>query len=647
MRSFLRTLRGAPKYFKDPALSRKMALIPVLAWIGLGGDALSSSSYGPQEAYLTLLGHTYLALALAAAIAFTVLVISYTYTRVIEHFPNGGGGYLVAHQMLGERVGAVSGSALFVDYVLCITVSVASCADALFSYLPTEMHTLKVPFACFLVLFMMALNIRGIKESITVLAPIFLFFIFTHLVLFGAGFIRYGSQIPKMAAEFQTGMGHDLSTIGGFGVLLLFLRAYSFGGGTYTGIEAVSNGMPNIREPKVENGKKTMIYIAASLALTVGALLVCYILANIRPVAGKTLNAVLADAVFSGWPLGSSISFVTLLSEALLLMVGSQTGFASGPQIMSNMAVDSWFPHQFAHLSVRLTMINGVLLMGIGSILLIVYTRGAISTLVVMFSINVFITFTLTQLGMLRLYWRNRGKIRRWRWYLSAHGVGLALCGTVLVITSLEKFALGGWLTYLVTAAVIGFCFLVHGHYQGVRNALRETDGILRTVSFPDTRNTSPPDPEQPTAVHLVYGYNGLGVHTLLVMSKLFPNLYKNVIFVSVAVIDSGTFKGVDSVNKLEESTREFLGKYVDLAQRMGFASDCRMATSTDIVESLADLCKYYHARFPDTTVFSGQLVFSRDRIYHRLLHNSTAFTVQRRLLHDEIAMVILPMRVG
>src|SRR5512137_3026690 len=141
-RKLKRTIIGKPRDIKDPSLFHKLALIPILAWVGLGADGLSSASYGPEEAFRTLGQHTYLAIGLALATAFTVFIISYAYSRIIEHFPGGGGGYIVATHTLGEKAGVVSGSALLVDYVLTITVSITSCGDALFSFIPLEHHWL-------------------------------------------------------------------------------------------------------------------------------------------------------------------------------------------------------------------------------------------------------------------------------------------------------------------------------------------------------------------------------------------------------------------------------------------------------------------------------------------------------------------------
>lgn len=642
----VRTVFGTPKYLKDPHLFHKMSLIPVLAWIGLGADGLSSSAYGPEEAFRALGEHTYLAVLLGLTTALTVFIISYAYSRIIEHFPHGGGGYIVATHMLGEKAGVVSGSALLVDYVLTITVSIASCVDALFSYVPHHFHQYKVAFACFLALVLIVLNIRGVKESITVMAPIFITFVVTHVLMLLDGIVTHTERIVPLADDFHNGLHHDFSTIGLFGIMMLFLRAYSLGGGTYTGIEAVSNGLQIMREPRVQTGKRTMIYMATSLAFTAGVLFLCYSLVGVKPVEGKTLNAVLANGLFADWPMGGLIAFVTIFSEGALLLVAAQTGFVDGPRVMANMAVDSWFPHRFAALSVRLTMRNGIVLMGAAAIALLVYTKGSVSALVVMYSINVFVTFSLSQLGMSRFFIQRRKEDPKWLQHLAVHLVGLVLCVTILVITTVEKFAEGGWLTLLITSVVIGLCYLIKGHYVRVRQGMKDLDETLLDFPTHGPANESPLQKHEPTAIQLVSGYSGFGVHTLLSIITTFPKTYKNVIFVSVAMIDSGSFKGAEEIEALEQSVKAGLEKYVDLARRLGFAAGYRMETATDVVEGAVDLCQKLAEEYPRSTVFTGQLTFRLEKFYHKMLHNETAFAIQRRLQWDGLTTVILPIRV-
>lgn len=640
-----RRLFGAPRSLKDAALFHKMALIPVLAWIGLGADGLSSSSYGPEEAFKALGSHTYLSLVLAGATAFTVFVISYAYSRIIEQFPHGGGGYIVATHMLGEKFGVISGSALLIDYVLTITVSIASCADAIFSFLPREVHHFKLPFAAFLIILLIVLNIRGVKESIAVLAPIFITFILTHILMLFDGLYTHRGQFGALFSGFNTSLRYDLSTIGVWGVAALLLRAYSLGGGTYTGIEATSNGLQIMREPRVQTGKRTMAYMAVSLALTAGILFVSYPLVGVGPVEGRTLNAVLADALFRDWQGGGTISFITIFSEGALLLLAAQTGFVDGPRVMANMAIDSWFPHRFSALSERLSMQNGIVLMGLAALGILFYTNGSVSSLVVMYSINVFITFSLSQLGMSLFFIRHREKAPKWLQHLTVHAVGFVLCATILVITSFEKFLEGGWLTILITSLVIAMCYLIKSHYRKVARGTAQLDEILMNLPVFGPVNDQPLNQKDMTAVILVSGYNGFGIHTLLSTATNFHQV-KNIVFASIAVIDSGSFKGAQEMEALQASVRESLRKYVALARKLGFPADYRMETGTDVVESAETLCAEISKEFPRSIVFTGQLTFRLEKFYHRLLHNETAFAIQRRLQWRGITTVILPIRV-
>jgi amino acid transporter len=448
---------GKPRRLDDPQVFHNVSLIAFLAWVGLGADGLSSSAYGPDEAFRALGEHTHLAVALAAATAFTVFIISYAYSRIIEHFPFGGGGYVVATKLLGKRFGVVSGAALLVDYVLTITVSIAGGADALWSFLPLSMAHAKLPAEFAVICLLVVMNLRGVRESVTILAPIFLLFILTHAILLICAIGGHVTELPAVAHEVHTGFQHGLLTLGFAGTVALFFRAYSLGGGTYTGIEAVSNGLAIMREPRVETAKRTMVYMATSLALTAGGILLAYLLVHASPEEGRTMNAVLLDRVAGGWTffgfgVGPTFVIVSLVAEGALLFVAAQTGFIDGPRVMANMATDSWLPHRFSSLSERLTMQEGVLLIGAAALGTLFYTQGDITMLVTMYSINVFLTFSLSEMGMCRFWVRERATHPDWKRHIPIHIIGLILCLSILTITVYEKAAQGGWVTLVVTA---------------------------------------------------------------------------------------------------------------------------------------------------------------------------------------------------
>jgi hypothetical protein len=485
--------------------------------------------------------------------------------------------------------------------------------------------------------------------------PIFLVFVATHFTLISYGLIAHFTGLPEVLRSAGAEARRSSSVLGFFPTLFILLRAYSLGGGTYTGIEAVSNGVQILREPRVHNAKKTMLYMALSLAFTAGGILFCYMLIHAAPIPGKTLNWVLAERLFGPWKLGSisigmPLVVVTMVSEGALLFVAAQTGFIDGPRILANMAVDSWVPHRFSQLSDRLVTNNGIFLMGLGAVAVLLYSRGASDLLVLMYSINVFLTFTLTELGMAR-HWIREGRADsshfHWRRNLAIHGTGLMMCLSILIVSVVEKFTEGGWLTVVVTSSFVAVALAIKRHYLGVREQLRRLDETL--LNIPVREHGKPEEGlphDEPVAVILVNGFSGIGVHTVLSIQSLFPHQYKNYLFVSVGVIDSAHFKGHDALEALQTQTVEDLKKYVAFARQLGFGADYRFSIGTEAVDQVVALCEAIRREFPRSIFYLGQLVFEHDRFYYRILHNETAFAIQRRLQFAGLQAVVLPIRV-
>jgi hypothetical protein len=654
-----RLVLGPPKDVEEPHAFHKLSLIAFLAWVGLGADGLSSSAYGPEETFRQLGEHRGLAVFLAFAMIATVAIISYGYSRIIEQFPSGGGGYLVASKVLGGAAGVTAGSALLVDYVLTITISIAAGADAIFSFLPADWHVYELPVSFGGVAVLTLMNLRGVKESVTAIAPIFALFIATHAVLLLVAIGGHIPELPAVTGEVRGQVSETLSLLGLFGMLKLMMHAYSLGGGTYTGIEAVSNGVGIMREPRVETAKRTMVLMATSLAITASGLLLSYLLWNVRPVEGKTMNAVLLDAVAGGWslagiPVGHVFVILSLVSEGALLFVAAQAGFVDGPRVMANMAVDSWLPHRFAALSERLTMRNGIMLMGGAALAALLYTRGQVSKLVVMYAINVFVTFSLSNISMSVFWLRRRREEPEWARHLPAHLLAAGLCLLILAVTVTQKFLEGGWLTLLITAGLIAFCFAVKRHYNLVARAVARLDAELPgpdeapdMYPFPLADAAGTLEPGKPIAVLFVGGYSGLGRHALLTLLRKFPGYFSGVVFVTVAVVDSDVFKGATELPALEERTRNALKGYERFAATLGLAARSEYSVGTEVAVEAEQLALGLVHWYPNVMFVAGQIVFEEDTGWNRLLHNETAFLIQQRLQHNGVPMIVLPVQLS
>jgi amino acid transporter len=643
---------GGSHSLHDRSVFQRLSLVAFFAWVGLGADGLSSSCYGPPESFLALGSWPHLAIFVALGSALTVLIISASYSQIIDLFPTGGGGYLVSTRLLSPAMGMVSGCALLIDYVLTITLSVASGADAIFSFLPESFYPYRLVLAVAGVALLTLLNLRGVKESVLPLVPIFLIFLLTHVVAILVAFVSHSGELPAVLGTAGDELRHAAGTLGWTGALFLILRAYSMGAGTYTGIEAVSNGLPILREPKARTGKTTMHYMAFSLSFMVLGLIFAYLLYGVRAQPGKTLNAVLFERVAGSWGEGTGYAFIltALISEAAILFVAAQTGFLDGPRVLSSMALDRWVPTRFAMLSDRLVTQNGILLMGGAAVVLMVATGGSVTFLVVLYSINVFITFVLSQLGMVR-HWLSSDLPRRFRARkLAINGLGLVLCVSILIVMTVLKFNEGGWITILVTGTLIGAVILIKRHYTHTARLLGSLNALVAAAeTAPETAAAPPPssaDPAGRTAVLLVNGFNGLGLHTLFSVFRMFGGIYKNYIFIQIGAVDVGTFKSPAEIERLTARVKGDLDRYVAFMGKNGYYAEGIFSLGTDVVAEISRLAPELVRRFPHSAIFAGRLVFPDDSFVSRWLHNFTVGAVQKNLYRMGIPFFVLPIPV-
>lgn len=632
----------------DKAMFHKISLLPFFAFVGLGSDPLSSSCYGPEEAYLALGQYRHLIIFVGLLSIFTIWAISTSYTQIIDLFPYGGGGYVVATKLLNPTLGLISGCALLVDYVLTITISVASGVDSLFSIMAGEHHVWKFGIKIFLILFMTGLNLRGVKESVFPWVPVFVLFILTHLVAICWAFISRFEQFPFVAHGAVFDVQQATQSLGTSGLLLLMLKSYSVGAGTYTGIEAVSNGMNIFRPPRTLNAKITMLYMAVALAMTVSGLVLAYLLYDVQHQPGSTLNGVLMQEIGAemGPVLGTIFAGLTMFSASALLLVAAQTGFLSGPRVLANMAADRWLPNKFTNLSDRFVMRHGILLMSAAAITLMIYSLGNVSYLVILYSLAVFTTFTLSQLGMVRHWAKERLYNRKWLRGIIINGTGCCLTLFILVTLVSLKFEEGAWLTIAVISTLVFICIRIKAYYSNFAQILHALP-----VEIPPKEPTPVAevqlDRSLHTAVLFVSGSTSPALQCIAQTIKLFGNSIDHFVFIRIGTIDAGTFKGGDEIQHLEEYIKADSLKLVKMMQKLGYSAESLVSVGLDISDEVAKNAEEVRQRHPSAIFIGGQVVFARETIFSHWLHNQTLFAIQRRIFELEYPFITVPVYIS
>ena len=277
------------------------------------------------------------------------------------------------------------------------------------------------------------------------------------------------------------------------------------------------------------------------------------------------------------------------------------------------------------------------------------FTAGSVHVLVVLYAINVFITFTLSQLGMVVHWWRERRRERTWRRKLAINGFGLGLTTFILGSLTVLKFGDCAWVTLIVTGALVALAFAVKRHYRTVGEQLQRLDELL--VEDEKSRGRTHASSEgldhrARTAILLVNGFNGLGLHTALHVPRMFGDTFRNFDFISVGAVDAGNFTGVAELEALRTHTEGEAARYGEWAKARGYGAATLTAVGHDVTGEIMRLAERARTQFPNNVFFAGQLAFARETRLTRLLHNYTAFALQRRFFAAELPLVVLPVRV-
>jgi len=458
--AFKRFLIGRP--LKSTALGeQKLNKLKALAI--LSSDALSSVAYGTEQILIVLAAFGAIAfwysipIAIGVLILLTALILSYR--QIIFSYPHGGGAYVVSKKNLGTNAGLIAGGSLLVDYILTVAVSVSAGTDAITSAFPT-LHTYTVPIAIILVLFITILNLRGVTESASILAyPVYLFaFALVVLIIAGVFKIIFG-QAP---ANLHTPIGTVVPGI----TLFFLLKAFSSGCSALTGVEAISNAIPNFKEPAAKNAAKTLVIMGTILAILFTGITFLAYWYGIAPKHNDTVVSQIASNIFGR----NFVYYFIQGTTALILVLAANTGFSAFPLLAFNLASDKYMPRMYLMRGDRLGYSNGIITLGIGSILLIIAFQGKTEQLIPLYAVGVFIPFTLSQTGMI-IKWL-REKPQGWLPKLLTNLLGALISLTVLLIFFITKFA-QVW-SILIFLPIIVFIFhRIHNHYVAVGEQLR------------------------------------------------------------------------------------------------------------------------------------------------------------------------------
>lgn len=431
----------------------------------LSSDALSSVAYGTEQitTVLITLSAAALVFQLWAAVLVLILLFAITlsYQQIIHAYPSGGGAYVVATTNWGQPAGLVAGGSLLVDYMLTVAVSVTSGTDAIISAIPA-LRAHQVGISVIIVILVMGLNLRGMRESASFLTlPVYFFIVMiVGMIVWGLVEIVTGQVTYHAAAP----IGAPVQGM----TLLLFMRAFSSGSSSLTGVEAISNAVPNFHKPKSHNASATLAIMATILGGFFGGITYLSYYLGIRPMADNTVLSQIGAAVFGH----GAIYYLLQLATAMILAVAANTGFSAFPILAYNLAKDKFLPHAYLDRGDRLGYSNGIISLAVGAIVLIIIFHGKTSLLIPLYAVGVFVPFTLSQSGMIRHWFREREGV----WQLKAFVNFIGAFISFALVISLFILHFGNVWPYLIVMPALYYLFFrIHLHYKNVAHQLKVT----------------------------------------------------------------------------------------------------------------------------------------------------------------------------
>ncbi|MCU0508255.1 MAG: APC family permease [Anaerolineae bacterium] len=484
-RSWRTWLFGRPLRTAD---APHQAIRKIVGLAVFSSDAMSSSAYATQEmlVILALAGTQtfHLAIPLSVAIVGLLAIVTISYEQTIHAYPSGGGAYIVSRDNLGERAAEVAGSALLMDYILTVAVSISSGVAQITSAIPA-LFPWRAELAVVLVIFVMLINLRGVKESGSLFAIPTYFFIFTMFATVIVGLVRYLSGSLGTVVDPP-----ELEMIEGAQAVTLFLilRAFANGTSALTGVEAISNGIPAFKEPRSRNAGITLIWMSTILGLLLLGITFLSVQIGAVPSETETVISQLGRTAFGGRGLGY---ILVIIATSLILIMAANTAFADFPRLAALLGQDGFLPRQLAYRGSRLVFSRGIIALALVASILILIFDASVTALIPLYAIGVFLSFTLSQTGM-AIRWRKIGKLGPdeevkergstlryepgWRHKMFINGFGAVLTAVVALVFAVAKFRDGAYIILILIPVVVFILNRIHRHYRGLASSLSLDD---------------------------------------------------------------------------------------------------------------------------------------------------------------------------
>lgn len=602
------------KALKDEKYSIKWGL-PILS-----SDAISSVAYAGEEMLLVMIPiigmqsyHYVFYISLAIIGLLTLLMLSYRQT--IDNYPNGGGAYIVAKENLGVFAGVTAGAALSIDYIMTVAVSVSSGVAQLASAF-TALSPYIVPISVVLVILLMLGNLRGIRESSKLFGLPAYLFIFAVISMIVVGFYKYftGAPISEPSAPSNY-YGTEAVSI------ILILRAFSNGCTALTGVEAVSNAVPNFKEPSTKNAKTVLLLLSIIILVLFGGTSILANIYHVTPGAGhQTVLVQMADQIFGRATFFNSVMFYFITGTLfLILALAANTAFSGFPMLVSVMANEGFVPRQLKMRGDRLSYSNGIIILSAVAALLIIVFQAKVSALMGLYAVGVFISFTLSQTGMFVRWFRVKGK--NWHFKAFINGSGALVTGIAVIIIAVTKFNEGAWIVVIVIPILMLLMIKVKKHYVSIAKQLRikPEEYDMLDVSKDHYRNR---------VIVPIESVNKSSIRAL----RYARTISDNVTAFSIAIDDEGEEKIRNNYSKVKTDIPLIV----------------RYSPYRKVIDPLLEFIKSEEYDYKPGEIITVMLPqFAVKKWWHRLLHNGTRIFIERELMkHKHIVVATMPLQL-